>query len=181
MKAIATTSLAALALAFAGASLAIPGPGWNPDCPYYDSGYGKPSAGSRYYGAQCGFGAQRGCQQGRRGLGFRGRGFQTMMQGLELTPEQRVQVDRVHNEYRDKMIAQRSKMLDNRASIRLLNRQYPVDQAEVQKLAQRQGELVSERIALRAEKHAKIQQLLTDEQRARWQDALQMRQRGWRN
>ena len=134
------------------------------------------------YGAGCPQGAQM--QQGHGGFGSgMGYGGHGMMQGhgmmgqgpgammggmgygLGLTDEQRAEMGKIRGEFLPQMGELRGKMQANHEQLLALHQGGAADQATIGELADRQGELVAEMIKLRAAHQARMQALLTDEQR----------------
>ena len=121
-------------------------------------------------------GGPDGCMRGAHKMGPGGKGFnvERMSQRLNLTEEQRTQVQASVDGTSEQMTDLRSKMQQNREAMRELTQQTPFDEEEVRKLAAAQGDLKADMIVLRAQQRSEINAILSDEQRA------QMQNRPWR-
>ena len=122
------------------------------------------------------FGEGPGCWRGSHQMGpghkFGGRGFNVdrMAEKLNLTDDQRTQIEAIMEESIQQMSDQRDRMQDNREQLRELIQQSPLNEAEVRKVADAQGDLKADMIVLRAQKRAKINTVLTDDQRAQLEE-----------
>ena len=141
------------------------------------------------YGAGCGQGAQM--QQGYGGHGhmqghdMMGRGPGDMMGAMQggmmggmgydigLSDEQRAEMGKIRGEFLPQMGELRGKMQANHEQLQAQYRGGVVDEAAIAELADRKGALMAEMIKLRAAHQARMQALLTDEQR---EQMLQHRQ-----
>ena len=101
-----------------------------------------------------------------------GRAFNVdrMAERLNLTDDQRAQIEAIMEESRQQMSNQRDKMQENREQLRALMQQSPLNEAQVRKVADAQGDLKADMIVLRAQKRAKINTVLTDDQRAQLEE-----------
>ena len=121
-------------------------------------------------------GGPGGCMRGNQQMGPGGRGFnlERMSNRLNLTEEQRNQVQAIVDGNSEQMTDLRTRMQQNRETMRQLVQQTPFAEEKVRKLADEQGDLKADMIVLRAQQRSKINAILTDEQRA------QMQNRPWR-
>ncbi len=101
--------------------------------------------------------------------GDRGFKVERMADKLGLTDDQSTQIKAVIAQSKQQMSDQRDKMQENRKQLRVLTKQSPLNEAEVRKIADAQGDLKADMIVLRAQQHAKIHAILTDEQRTQWE------------
>ncbi len=122
------------------------------------------------------FGDAPGCWRGAHQMGpghkHGGRAFNVdrMAERLNLTDDQRAQIEAIMEESRQQMSNQRDKMQENREQLRALMQQSPLNEAQVRKVADAQGDLKADMIVLRAQKRAKINTVLTDDQRAQLEE-----------
>ena len=116
-------------------------------------------------------GGPDGCMRGGQKMGPGGKGFnvERMTRKLNLTDEQSTQVQAIVDGYSEQMTDLRTKMQENRETLREFARQTPFDEAEVRKLADEQGDLKADMIVLRAQQRSEINAILTDEQREQMQ------------
>ena len=133
------------------------------------------------YGGGCPQGAQM--QQGQ-GMGYGGHGQMQghgmmsgmhggmmggmpggMGYGLELSDEQRAEMGKIRQQFLPQMGELRGKMQANHEQLRALHQGGAADEAAIAKLADQKGDLMAEMIKLRAAHQARMQALLTDEQR----------------
>ena len=121
-------------------------------------------------------GGPDGCMRGGQHKGPGGRGFnvERMSNRLNLTEEQRTQVQAIVDGNSEQMTDLRTRMQQNRETMRQLVQQTPFDEEEVRKLADEQGDLKADMIVLRTQQRSEINAILSDEQRA------QMQNRPWR-
>lgn len=112
-------------------------------------------------------GGPDGCMRGGLHKGPGGKGFnvERMSNRLNLTQEQRTQVQAIVDGNSEQMTDLRAKMQQNRETIRGLTQQTPFDEEEVRRLADEQGDLKADMIVLRAQQRSQISAVLTDEQR----------------
>ena len=119
------------------------------------------------------FGEGPGCERGAHQMkpGYSGRGFnvERMANKLNLTDGQSTQIKAIMEQSKQQMSDQYDKMQENRQQLRALMQQSPFNEAEVRKVADAQGDLKADMIVLRAQQHAKINTILTDEQRTQWE------------
>lgn len=97
-----------------------------------------------------------------------------MAERLNASDEQRAQIRAIAEGSRGKMDQLRGEMRTNRSQLKELIRQTPLDKAAVRGIAEKQGDLKTEMIVLRAQQRSEIKAVLTDDQRARLE---QMRER----
>jgi len=144
-RTLIVSTLLAGSLAVGGAALARP-PGGPGDCG------GIPHAGMR------------------AGHGDPAARLERMADRLGLTQQQRDSVRGIVDRYRPQTRQLSDRMRDNRQQLRTAMREAQPDAAQVQKLAQAQGDLVAERIVLHSKMRAEIDQVLTPEQRQQLQN-----------
>ena len=113
-------------------------------------------------------GQMMGGMQGMQGMGGMMGG---MGPGLDLSDEQRTELGKLRQQFLPQMGELRGKMQANHEQLRALNQGDATDQAAIAELADQKGALMAEMIKLHAAHRARMQALLTDEQRE------QMRQR----
>jgi len=119
-------------------------------------------------GPGCGRGAHyMGADYKRGGHEFN---VERMAKKLNLTDDQRTQIEAIVEASKQQKNDQRDKMQANREQLRELTQQSPLNEAEVRKVADAQGELKADMIVLRARQRAEINAVLTDEQRAQLED-----------
>lgn len=146
------------------------------------------------YGAGCPQGAQmqqgHGSMHGQGGRGMMGHGSGGMMsgmmehgaggmggmmggigQGLDLSDEQRAEMSKIRAEFLPRMGELRGKIQANHEQLQALRHDGAADEAAIAELADQRGALIAEMIKLRSRHMARMQALLSDEQRE------QMRQR----
>ena len=145
LRNLVVVGLTAATLALVGSATA--GPGWGAgECPR-----GGPGAG---YGVGPG---HRGDVEAR---------LERMTQRLDLSEEQRGQVQAILEGAKPDFDGLKAKAGQNRERLQALRGQAgAAKQAEVQTLAQTQGETVAQMIMLRSKVHDQISAVLTDEQR----------------
>lgn len=126
-------------------------------------------------------GAMMGHMQGRMMNGMQGQGTGAMMghmqghmmggmQGgmgyaLELTDEQRAEMGKIRDQFLPQMGALRGRMQANHEQLQALLQNQTADQAAIDRLADQHGDLMAEMIKMRTANQARVQALLTDEQR----------------
>jgi protein CpxP len=112
------------------------------------------------------FGDGPDCERG----GHRGFNVERMADRLDLTDDQRAKVEAIVDESRQQMSDLRDKMQANREQLRQLTQQSPFNETAVRNVADTQGDLKADMIVLRTQQHAEINAVLTDEQRAQWEE-----------
>jgi Spy/CpxP family protein refolding chaperone len=118
-------------------------------------------------------GAMMGHMQGHMMNGMQGQGPGAMMGGmrggmgyaLELTDEQRTEMGKIRDEFLPQMGALRGRMQANHEQLQALLQDGTADQAAIDKLADQHGDLMAEMIKMRTANMARMQGLLTGEQR----------------
>ncbi len=116
------------------------------------------------------------CERGGHHMGSgheRGdKGFKLdrMAKKLNLGDDQRTQIEAIMEASKQQMSDQRDKVQANREQLRSLTMQSPLDEVAVRTIADAQGDLKADMIFLRAQQRAKINAILTDEQRAELED-----------
>lgn len=90
-----------------------------------------------------------------------------MAKRLNLSNEQRSQIERIIAASRGQMSVLRTKLLSNREQLSQMMQQSPLDEAAVRSLADAHGDLKADKVVLLAQQRAKINEVLTDEQRAK--------------
>lgn len=103
---------------------------------------------------------------GKRGFGKRG-GHAMMFRGLDLTEEQKTQVQQIRQTSREKIKPIREQMRANRQKLTELSATGSFDQAQVQAIAAQQGNLTAQLIVERESVKSQIFQVLTPEQKAK--------------
>ncbi len=111
--------------------------------------------------------------------GNKGFNVDRLARKLDLGDDQRTQIEAVVEASKQQISAQRDKMQANREQLRSLTMQRPLDVAAVRTFADAQGDLNADMIVLRAQQRAKINTILTDEQRAELED-MSRKERGRR-
>jgi len=101
--------------------------------------------------------------QGRH-EGGKGRYLERLARRLNMTDEQRAEIETVLHGSREQMAELRDEMRTNRAQIRELVSQADFDETAVRGMADKQGDLKAEMIVLRARQRSEMKALLTDEQ-----------------
>lgn len=115
------------------------------------------------------------CMRGGQKMGPRGayggKGFniERMSQRLDLTEEQRTQVESIVEKSAQQFSDLRSELQQNRESLRELSSKTPFDEVKVRELADKQGDLKADMIVLRAQRRSQISAILTEEQREQMQ------------
>jgi len=129
------------------------------------------------------FGEESGCWRGGHQMGpghkHGGRGFnvERMTEKLNLSDEQRAKVKVIVEDSKQQMSDLGEKMRENREQLRELTQQSPLNEAKVRKVVDTQSDLKADMIILRAQKRAKINAVLTGDQRA--QLGQTRGKRGW--
>ncbi len=129
-------------------------------------------AGSLATGAVCA-GAPAVAGEGYQGAHAKGYGrhgnpqahMERMAERLNLTAEQRTAMREIFDRTRPQMGELRDKLADNRQQLRTLGQGTTVDEAQVRRLADAQGQLMAEMIVLRTKMRSEINAILTEEQR----------------
>ena len=109
-------------------------------------------------------GMHGGMHEGMMG-GMHGGMMGGMGNALGLSDEQRVEMSKIRAEMLPQMGELRGKLQANHEQLRALHHSGTADQAAIDKLADQKGDLIAEMIKLRTRNHARMQGLLTDEQR----------------
>lgn len=109
------------------------------------------------------------CMRGEHKAGPGGRGFNVdrMAEKLKLSNDQRTQIESIINESKDQLTEFREKMQGNRKQLRALTQTATLNEADVRKIADAQGDLKADMIVLRVQQRAKINSILTEDQRAK--------------
>lgn len=116
------------------------------------------------------------CERGghHMGAGYKhgDKGFNVdrMAKKLDLSDDQRTQIEAIIAASKQQKSDQRDKMQANREQIKELTQRSPLDEAAVRTVADAQGDLKADMIMLQAQQRAKIHAVLTDEQRAELED-----------
>ena len=111
-------------------------------------------------------GAMMGHMQGHMMNGMQG----GMGYALELTDEQRAEMGKIRDEFLPQMGALRGRMQANHEQLQALLQDGTADQAAIDKLADQHGDLMAEMIKMRTANQARMQALMTDEQRERMRE-----------
>lgn len=113
----------------------------------------------------------------QRGAGPNGSGggqmFGRMFRNLDLTDEQRTEIRKILEAERSVMQPVHQQLRDNREALQAATKDGQFNEAEVTKLAQKQGELMAQTIVSRERVQSQIWQILTPEQRdklAKWRE-----------
>lgn len=102
--------------------------------------------------------------------GEKGFNVERLAKKLDLSEEQRSQIEDIMAASKQQMKDQYDKLRVNRKQLRSLTMQSPFDEAALRKVADTQGDLKADMIVLRAQQRAKIGEILTKEQRAKLAD-----------
>ena len=102
--------------------------------------------------------------------GDKGFNVDRMAKKLDLSDDQRTQIDGIMAAAKQQMKDQHDKLRANREQLKSLMRQSPLDETALRKVADAQGDLEADMIVLRAQQRAKIADILTEEQRAKLAD-----------
>lgn len=100
-----------------------------------------------------------------------------MTEKLNLSDEQRAKVKVIVEDSKQQMSDLGEKMRENREQLRELTQQSPLNEAKVRKVVDTQSDLKADMIILRAQKRAKINAVLTGDQRAQLEQTRG--KRGW--
>jgi Spy/CpxP family protein refolding chaperone len=109
-----------------------------------------------------------------RAVGTTGQ-FERLKQSLGLTPQQQAEIRTIFTGSRQDMAARRAALRENRKAVRDTLGQATLDEARLRQLLLRQSELRADRMAAQHALRARIKQVLTDEQQARWEDLRRQR------
>jgi Spy/CpxP family protein refolding chaperone len=126
-----------------------------------------------------GAGCWRGGHQMGAGHKHGGQGFniERMANKLDLTDDQSARIGAILEESRQQMGDLHDKMQGNREQMRGLMQQSPLNEAAIRTVADTQGDVKADMIVLRAQQHAKINSILTDDQRAQLKEMRGKRRR----
>jgi Spy/CpxP family protein refolding chaperone len=102
--------------------------------------------------------------------GDKGFNVDRMAKKLDLSDDQRTQIDGIMAAAKQQMKDQHDKLRANREQLKSLMRQSPLDETALRKVADAQGDLEADMIVLRAQQRAKIGDILTEEQRVKLAD-----------
>jgi len=122
------------------------------------------------------FGEDSGCGRSDQRMGWghkrgnRGFNLDRMAKKLDLTDDQQSQIEAITADAKSQMNDLRQEMQANRKALRELTQQSLLDEAEVRNVADTQGDLKADMIVLRAQRHAKIAAILTEDQRAQLEE-----------
>ena len=95
---------------------------------------------------------------------------QMMMEKLGVNDEQRAQMDKLHQERMEAMKVHQEQMQTLMQQQRELMQQDELDKARLQANLRQQADLKAEMMAGKHQHHQKVQQVLTEEQRAKMQE-----------
>jgi Spy/CpxP family protein refolding chaperone len=129
------------------------------------------------------FGDGPGCERGGYQAGaageFRGMGpnLDRLADRLNMTDEQRAEVEAIQREARQQMVVLKDRMKANRSQIRDLVGSEDYDENAVRRVAGEQGDLRAEVIMLRARMRQDMKRVLNDDQLAQL-DSLRPRKQG---
>ena len=101
-----------------------------------------------------------------------------MAKKLNLSDEQRTQIDKIVEESKPAIDKARTTRKENAKKLDVLVKAEKYNQDEVKKLAEAQGKLEAESVLLRTKQRFDIRSVLNEEQRVKWD---KMRKRGKRN
>lgn len=104
-----------------------------------------------------------------------GQNQQRMMTQLNLTDEQRSKVEEIHLNGQKGMIPLRNNIQEKNAQLRTLRTSADYDEAAVNALIEEIGELRTAMMAMRTGHQQQIREILTDEQRIKFDTMQQMR------
>lgn len=99
-----------------------------------------------------------------------------MFRNLDLTDQQRTEIKKIMDTERSIMQPVHQQLRDNRAALQAATKDGQFNEAEVTKLAQKQGDLMAQSIVSRERVKSQVWQILTPEQRdklAKWQEKRQ--------
>ncbi|WP_028876548.1 Spy/CpxP family protein refolding chaperone [Teredinibacter turnerae] len=109
---------------------------------------------------------QGGCGKGGGG-GFQGRGLEMMEYALDLTTEQKAQIQALRDEH---AAARGERGLGNPAALSQLDPSAADYQTQLDALAAQAADSARQRVYFHAEMQAKMREILTPEQLEKWQD-----------
>jgi len=101
--------------------------------------------------------------------GDKGFNVDRMAKKLDLSDDQRTKIEAIIKASKQQKSDQRDKMKANREQLKELTMQSPLNEAAVRTVADAQGDLKADMIVLRVQQRAKINAVLSDEQRAELQ------------
>jgi len=102
--------------------------------------------------------------------GEKGFNVDRMAKKLDLSENQRTQIEDIMAASKQQIMDHREKLRENRKQLKSLTKQSPLDEAALRKVADARGDLTADMIVLRAQQRAKIGDILTQEQRAKLAD-----------
>lgn len=117
------------------------------------------------------FGDGPGCGRGSHHMGpgervgERGPKLERLAHRLNMTDEQRAEIEAIRSGSQKQMVELREKIRANRDQIRELIRQPDFDEAAIRSVADEQGDFKADMIVLRARQRSGMRAVLTDEQR----------------
>lgn len=117
------------------------------------------------------------CDRGRHAdavhkRGDKGFNVDRMAKKLDLSDDQRTQIEGIMAASKQQITDHREKLRENRKQLKSLMRQSPLDEAALRQVADSQGNLKADMIVLRAQQRVKINDILTNEQRAKLADMV---------
>lgn len=102
--------------------------------------------------------------------------FERLSKALALTPEQQTEIRAILAESRTDMTARQDEAKANRAAIRSMLAATTLEEPKLRDLLHKQSELQADRIIARQGVRSRIEQILTPEQQAKWDELRQQRQ-----
>jgi len=123
----------------------------------------------KHQGKYCEYGKGGGHKMGhyRKGIEHR---MQRMMQHLDLSDEQTSKVSAVFDQHRTKFNALRTEIKDNKMALREKMHADTQDMKAIEKLANKQGELKTKKILIKANIKSAINKILNKEQREKMRE-----------
>lgn len=118
-------------------------------------------------GADCDRGRHTGAVNKRGDNGFN---VDRIAKKLDLSDDQRTQIEGIMAASKQQMRDHHDKLRANRKQLKSLMRQSPLDEVALRQIADSQGDLQADMTVLRAQQRAKINDILTSEQRAKLAD-----------
>ena len=109
------------------------------------------------------------CNKGKMGNKF-GMRIERMAKKLGFSESQLKQAHEIEAKYKPQMQALHDKKKATRQELRAVMHADTIDQAVVKKLAQQQGDLKAQKIVLRSQMRAEINNVLTEEQRSKMKE-----------
>jgi Spy/CpxP family protein refolding chaperone len=103
--------------------------------------------------------------------------LEPMMEGLDLTAEQRAQVAAIVDQAKPALNDLQDRMGENRKQLQALTQADAADEAAIRALADEAGKLKAEMIVQRSRMQIEINKVLTPEQREQWK--MQRSHDGW--